>query len=64
MLNFNFFKIIGLTYEICDARLAEIETKKDLNYKLSKRIIPIPSTFQAFNYLYSFTGLFTGNFIF
>lgn len=58
-------RVIGLSYEIHDAYEAEKrakdkkddeETKKDMN----RRFIKIPSTFEAFNYYYSYTGLFTG----
>ncbi|KAE9555337.1 hypothetical protein FO519_001419 [Halicephalobus sp. NKZ332] len=58
-------RVIGLSYEIFDSKESERrklekkdddETKKDEN----RRFINVPSTWEAFNYCYSFIGLFTG----
>jgi hypothetical protein len=46
--------LIGLSYEIADFR----SVKKTEN--IERIIEREPSTFEAFNYLYNFTGLFTG----
>uniref|UniRef100_A0A1I8BAM4 Lysophospholipid acyltransferase 7 n=1 Tax=Meloidogyne hapla TaxID=6305 RepID=A0A1I8BAM4_MELHA len=48
--------LIGLSYEIADFRLS----KKSDNESNERFIEKEPSTFEAFNYLYNFTGLFTG----
>ncbi|KAI6177386.1 Lysophospholipid acyltransferase 7 [Aphelenchoides bicaudatus] len=44
-------RVIGLTYEIADSRS---------NTAQSLKKIQEPTTFEAFNYLYSYTGIFTG----
>ena len=58
-------RVIGLSYEIYDSKEAQRrvlekkdddETKKDA----TRRFIIVPSTWEAFNYCYSFIGLFTG----
>lgn len=49
-------RLIGLSYEIADFRLS----KKSDNESNERFIEKEPSTFEAFNYLYNFTGLFTG----
>nr|CAD2180641.1 unnamed protein product [Meloidogyne enterolobii] len=49
-------RVIGLSYEIADFRLS----KKSDNKKIEHFIEKEPSTFEAFNYFYNFTGLFTG----
>lgn len=52
-------RVIGLSYEISDAREAK-STLKEPNSQKEKRFITEPTSFEAFTYLYSFTGLFTG----
>ena len=54
------FQVIGLSYEIADARAAAKDTSKDDAPGTARRHISEPTGFEAFNYLYSFTGLFTG----
>ena len=58
-------RVIGLSYEIFDSKEAQRrllekkdddETKKDA----TRRFITVPSTWETFNYCYSFIGLFTG----
>ncbi|CAD5222862.1 unnamed protein product [Bursaphelenchus xylophilus] len=44
-------RVVGLSYEISDSRLKLVDDLKK---------VEDPSPFQAFNYLYSYTGLFTG----
>uniref|UniRef100_A0AC35G0I3 Lysophospholipid acyltransferase 7 n=1 Tax=Panagrolaimus sp. PS1159 TaxID=55785 RepID=A0AC35G0I3_9BILA len=52
-------RVIGLSYEIADTREAKKDTKESKSHK-EKRYITEPTPFEAFTYLYSFTGLFTG----
>ncbi|KAI1732213.1 lysophospholipid acyltransferase 7 [Ditylenchus destructor] len=53
-------RVIGLSYEIADARLQRLKDKSERDTLTSQRIVVEPSTIAAFNYCYSFTGLFTG----
>uniref|UniRef100_A0A7E4UX34 Lysophospholipid acyltransferase 7 n=1 Tax=Panagrellus redivivus TaxID=6233 RepID=A0A7E4UX34_PANRE len=61
-----FLQLIGLTYEIADAREALTASKKEDKDVTAggnskpRRFITEPTTYEAFTYLYSFTGLFTG----
>jgi hypothetical protein len=52
-----------LSYEIADARNAKKDVAGQQNGDArEKRFILEPNSFEAFTYLYSFTGLFTGIF--
>ena len=52
-----------MSYEIVDARNAKKDVAGQQNGDArEKRFILEPNSFEAFTYLYSFTGLFTGNF--
>uniref|UniRef100_A0A914DUR5 Lysophospholipid acyltransferase 7 n=1 Tax=Acrobeloides nanus TaxID=290746 RepID=A0A914DUR5_9BILA len=54
-------RVIGLSYEIVDARNAKKDVVGQQNGDArEKRFILEPNSFEAFTYLYSFTGLFTG----
>ncbi|KAH7711194.1 Membrane bound O-acyl transferase [Aphelenchoides avenae] len=53
-------RVIGLSYEIADARAAATDTSKDDAPGTARRHISEPTAYEAFTYLYSFTGLFTG----
>lgn len=53
-------RAIGLSYEISDLRQRKKSTQEQRVYNRTMFIEREPSIFEAFNYLFSFIGLFTG----
>uniref|UniRef100_A0A1I7XM51 Lysophospholipid acyltransferase 7 n=1 Tax=Heterorhabditis bacteriophora TaxID=37862 RepID=A0A1I7XM51_HETBA len=57
---FLIFKIIGLSFEISDARRARTNPEDLADVKPRRYLEKDPSLFEIFNYFYHFCGLFTG----